>query len=1634
MTLKHRILLLLTVLFAFARFAPAQVTTGTPPFSSAAGGPEAIDLANLNAHYTVPVLSKLGRGSNFTYDLSYDSSVWYPSSVSGTQTWTPASNWGWTSSTAPVSGHLSTRSSIVGTCDKYTVLDHLPPVGIPQEFVTSYSWTFYDDLGSSHVFSGFTQTWTSSPCSTAGSSSLTTTATDGSGFQLQATGASGQVYDSKGTLLGPPINAFAGPGTLTDRNGNIISVDGSGNITDTLGTVALIVAGSGTTSSPITFTYTAPSGANAAYTVNYTNYTVATNFGVSGISEYLSSAAVPLITSIVLPDGTQYTLTYEPTPSTPSAGACTPYAGTTCVTGRLASITLPTGGTLSYTYTGGNNGILPDGSAATLTRTTPDGTWTYAQVKGSGAASTTTVTDPQGNKTAIQFQGIYETQRQISQLVSGSQVTQETINTCYNASSLPCTGTAVTLPITERQIRTTFPGGLNSEHDDFWNTAGGPTESDDYDFGTSPHGSLLRKILATYASLGNITAFRQTVTVENGGGTTVSEVNYNYDGTAVTATSGTPQHTSVSGSRGNLTSVNSYTQGATYLTKSSTYFDTGNVDVATDVNGAQTTFTYGACGNSFPISVSLPLSLSTSETWNCTGGVATSATDVNGQMTSTAYTNAYFWRPDSSTDQESNTTTYTYGTNPSTTESALSFNGGSSVATMLNTLDSLGRAHISQQLQAPGSTNFDSAETDYDTLGRAYRATMPYSGTAGQTNFSAPSTITQFDALNRPTQITDGGSGTLTFVYSQNDTLTKLGPAPSGENLKQRQLQYDALGRLTSVCEITSATGSGTCGQTSSQNGYWTQYTYDALGDLTGVTQNSQAASGQQQTRSYSYDEMGRLTSETNPESGTTTYTYDSDSSCGNSSGDPVKKIDAVGNVVCASYDALHRETSISVASGTYASVSPDKQFVYDSATVGGVAMLNVKGRRAEAYTCFSPCTSKITDLGLSYSVRGEISDLYESTPHSSGYYHSSLTYWPNGLADVLTGPGIPNITSAPDPEGRVSTVSAASGQNPVTGMSYNLYSVPPQMTITFGSADSDVYNYDANTGRVTQYRFNVGSQSVTGALAWNANGTPASLDITDPFNASDSQNCSYSHDDLGRLASVTCPSVWSQTFSYDPFGNLSQSGSASFQPVYYYSGQPITNQYIPFTGFTATYDANGNVTADPNHSYSWDAYGRPVVMDGVNLTYDALGQMVEQNRSGAYTQVAYTPTGAKLALMSGLTLVKAFIPLPSGAQAVYTASGLAYYRHADALGSSRLASTPAQTMYSDTAYAPFGETYAQTGASDVSYTGQNQDTAGGVYDFPAREFAQASGRWPSPDPLGLGSVNPSDPQTWNRYAYVRNSPLSFTDPSGMFLRVYVPIFGGGGFGSMFGLGDGFGDDLDCTVDGVDTACGSVAGLGSGQYVACPFNNCTEQNTSGQQVQFAAPLGGEAGYYALGQAGTGAQPATITMATSSAPQEQVTQCIGPEDDCVDTDTGSLDSYLPPSFYSANVTLGFFSQSISYVPSTNSMYYGFGGATGAGFSVTAGWAKDPNGFLKGASASGCFFAGVGGCAGGSLSGQGAVQLGFGEGDWAVTGGYNYDPVTGIMMRMAEGTPGDPQATRVGDIYMEDEVGIWDTTVQ
>lgn len=62
--------------------------------------------------------------------------------------------------------------------------------------------------------------------------------------------------------------------------------------------------------------------------------------------------------------------------------------------------------------------------------------------------------------------------------------------------------------------------------------------------------------------------------------------------------------------------------------------------------------------------------------------------------------------------------------------------------------------------------------------------------------------------------------------------------------------------------------------------------------------------------------------------------------------------------------------------------------------------------------------------------------------------------------------------------------------------------------------------------------------------------------------------------------------------------------------------------------------------------------------------------------------------------------------------------------------------------------------------------TQKERDNETGLDYFGARYLSSIQGRFTGVDPL-LESAVPSLPQSWNRYSYVLNNPLAFTDPTG---------------------------------------------------------------------------------------------------------------------------------------------------------------------------------------------------------------------------------------------------------------------------
>jgi YD repeat-containing protein len=1188
---------------SFSAFTQTDPAAGIQPFSTNRFG---VDLATSNINVEIPVRDKLG----FPYSLVQNSHAYaYEYTVSGQS----FASWG--------INYKMQGQPAMGATWNFSKQQTNTCMGHNDIVLSSFS--VIDSTGAAHQTSNL-------PIDEWGCDGTQSTGTtyDNSGFTLVLTssgqggandGISGVIYDRHGNAMGP-ISAvyFSGTSflaTATDPDGNTIKYTSSG-WTDALN--QLVVP------------YKDAIGNTQQYQVAYQSYSWATAFGcgVFGgritLADQTGTTQLNLPSQVTIPGGGSYQIQYEQAPGYSGTGKFGPYS-----TGRISKVIYPNGGSISYGYGGQNNGIDCNTFVVpTLTVTVNDNkgnnsTWTYANSYDNLhiPAFTVTETDPAGDTITHNFGGSgKETERIIQDVKLG--VLSDTV-TCYNqtyTSKSSCLSFPGALSITQTDVYTSLGTSSPSLVETVFDTAGNVTAVKKWDVGATypPSGTPVSETDSTYSNVNSVSCGSMpsymtdrpcTVTTYSSG-TMVSQTNYTYNAT------------------GHPTQTKTLVAGSTTLNTSATYNTNGTIATSTDANGAVTTYNYngtGGCNNLLLTSTVSPLdsqgnSLTTSQTWDCNGGVLTSSTDANGQVTNYGYLDQNgkadpFWRRRSVTDPLNNTSQTIYsagGTLPATAETVLPISSTSAVDE-LTTFDGLGRPYLQQTKQAPGSTSFDTVVTAYDALGRVSSVGLPCVSTASAPCTSSQTTTT-YDALNRPLQVTDGGGGFTSYNYApagsfNNDVLVTLGPAPSGENTKRKQLEYDGLGRLTSVCELTaSANGGGNCAQNAPQTGYWTKYTYDTTtlnsATVTRYTVSQNAQSSAPQTRTYLYDLLGRLVQESNPESGTASYAYDSDPSATcpapYTSGDLIKRTDNAGNVTCYAYDKLHRMTATTYSGPN--STGTNRYFVYDAATLNTQSMANPEGRMAEAYTAASVGGTKVTDEGFSYNGRGDLASFYESTPHSGGYYNVPMMFWANGLINTV-GPFLtdPQITTTPDGEGRMNTVSKAGSS--VMSISYMQNGQPTgnQPTqINTSCAGSTCYpieyQYDPKTLRMTQYAaaLNGGTYS-SGAPAWNANGSLQQLVITDPFNSSYSQTCTYSADDLSRIASVNCTSgstnVWAQNFTYDAFGNITKTVPTNGTGISWIPGyNASTNRYT--LGGTS-YDADGNVLNDTFNKYTYDAEGK---------------------------------------------------------------------------------------------------------------------------------------------------------------------------------------------------------------------------------------------------------------------------------------------------------------------------------------------------------------------------------------------------------------------------------------------------------
>lgn len=1382
----------LALLLLFTAVAMGQVATGSYSYGTFnTKGIDTINVGNLNVHVAIPVLQKPGRGMPFSYALGYDNSIW----SMATGSWQPVQNWGWLAETVIPTGYI-TYSKRTAACDW-----PLPKRG---SYNTYYNWVYHDPFGVSHSFGGYLEYDPTGCDSTV--SSFSAAATDGSGLTLAVAGRNGlpngtqTITTRSGVTTNAPVGNSAVGSTITDSNGNQISVSAAGVFTDTTGVNVLSV--SGTAPSPVTLTYPTTTG-TTSYTIKYNTYTVQTDFGCSGITEY-SATSASLVSEIDLPDSSKYTFTYETTPNNSNA-----------VTGRIASVTLPSGGEISYTYSGGNNGIVcTDGSTAGLTRTlnsdsgSAASTWSYSRTIPGSELSDTTVTDGLGNQTKYTFvetgnqAQYYETSRAVYQgAASGTPLLSR--NTCYNGATAPCTQVAFTPPVTQIDTWETLNGVETHGATAKYNASGMQTESDVYDYGgTTTRGALLRKETWTYNS--SIPYLPMTDQVIDGNSALSGYTSYAYDTVAPATSSGVPQHVAVTGVRGNLTSLMQYANSGTSYTSSFTYEDTGSLLTSTTPTGT-TTFSYDSTFT-YPTGSVLPtpssgVSLKSTATYDTANtGLALTATDANSQVTKIPSYDEML-RPTEIEYPDGGETTWSYSPTSAATTTLQSSSATSYNETQY---DGYGRTSRAEVANGQSSSGYYQQDTCYDANGNAAFTSYAYQGTgfgASKVCSGAGDTKT-YDALGRVSKVTRANGESRSFTY--------LGRAKKfvDENGVTRISQTDGLGRTTIVCEISANTLLGvsptSCGTDIAGTGFVTSYAYALATPTTTITQGAQ-------TRIFQSDWLGRQTLVQEPESGITTYSYTY-----NSTGPVVTRQRPTANQTSSSvltttttqYDSLGRVVNVSYSDGT-----PTKTFAYDKSAgtnFSDLTQVNLKGRLALA-------SVPTAMSAYSYDSVGRTSALDECLPSGCGTVadNHQLHYTYDLAGDLLTstdGAGVVSTYTVSPAGELLSLTSSISESTDPAALVSNVQNGPfGPVSYNLGNGLSWAHSYDA-LGRLSG-----GTVSSAGTLVYDFANSWSGKRLTSSVDSVLSQGSTYGYDEFNRLTTRTVSSGTGPNYAwtYDRYGNrLSQTmtGGTGSGTTSSLSINPANNRV---TGYT--YDAAGNMANDGFHSYTFDADGNILTVDGgatASYVYNALNQRVRSVVGGTATEYVFNAAGQRVSEWNGTTLaqIKGKYYL-GGTPVAYYSSGATHFEHQDWLGTERMRTSYTGSVEGSYDSQPWGDGASTNGAdTDANhYATLDHDTESGTEHAQLRQYSNVLGRWLSPDPYS-GSYKMRNPQSFNRYVYANNNPLGAIDPSGL-----GPCDNGGLKSAAVKSRVHAMDDSDCTVyEGGEGSDGGGGGNGSG--------------------------------------------------------------------------------------------------------------------------------------------------------------------------------------------------------------------------
>ncbi len=667
-------------------------------------------------------------------------------------------------------------------------------------------------------------------------------------------------------------------------------------------------------------------------------------------------------------------------------------------------------------------------------------------------------------------------------------------------------------------------------------------------------------------------------------------------------------------------------------------------------------------------------------------------------------------------------------------------------------LDGLGR--VTKVEQGDPSSTASVTETVYDAcgcnpIGKVYRKSLPHAPGA-----AAVWTQSTYDPLGRTLSVTQpDGHSTTSYAYA-GSTVTITDPAG-----KWKKITRDAFGELARVDEPSP--------RPTVEPNHVTLYTYDVFGHLTQArmdrTVNGQVRT---QTRTWNYDSQTlRLLSKTSPEAGTVTYTYNADNTL-------ATVTDAKAQRKVYSYDSYGRIAQIArgtVVNGTFTEdPSQRTTYAYDGAngdyskaTTSRVSQITYAGPHGLSFTE----QYSYHNAGAITKKRVELSGaVFGSQPidMDAGYTYdnegrvTAIAYpFAQVNSDHTTASG-PVYHYTYDSMGRLNHMAEdAANKTWVDSVTYGSAGEMLQMQ-AYGFTETHAYNANLQltelaSGANVHYRYNYAATANNGQIQ-------SQTDVVS------GETISYQYDSLQRLVQASGegdPSgAWSQAFTYDGFGNLTQKTGSNASALSV-AVDPATNRLAT----NAAYDNNGNMTGYAGDVYSYDLQNRliqahPASGGTVLYGYDTTNHRIYK---GAYNSSAYTAEEFYFYGVEGHKYGTWQIDPTSGVLLKASVTKQWF--------GSRLVS-PEDRLGSKGKYYPYGEERTNVNPPNPpndqeKFATYTRDSTTGLDYANQRYYDNLIGRFTKPDPFG-GSADQTNPQSWNRYAYAGNDPANNFDPNGL--------------------------------------------------------------------------------------------------------------------------------------------------------------------------------------------------------------------------------------------------------------------------